>query len=223
MKNRHYEILRHRMRQYHRDHQWRLEDGLFIPHTYPGDRFLSWWDDVGFILNGRRIMVWWIHPRMKYADAIEEMAWKEAGDPPMRGADLFESTEKQWVKVGRSRKKVVSYRSAPTPEAQKNYYERLRVIEERISRRGRGGAGQTQALGMEAREPIPGQLVGLMLGCDAILGLEVDADELAVARHERRGNAQLKPVGTVMVGKVGHGSISEVGKCCGCRWCDTTL
>jgi len=42
-------------------HGW-LHDGLFIPHTYPDPQALSGWDDVGFILNHRRVMVWWVHP-----------------------------------------------------------------------------------------------------------------------------------------------------------------
>lgn len=136
MKNPNQERLRRIMKQYHQHHQWRLENGLFIPHAYPKFRKLSWWDDVGFILNGRRIMVWWVHPRMKYADAIEDMAWKEAGDPPIRGADLFESSEKQWKKVGRSRKKVVAYRSRQMPESQQDHYAKLRAIEKRLESEG---------------------------------------------------------------------------------------
>lgn len=129
MKNLHEELLRRLMRQYHRNNQWRLENGLYIPHAYPLPlNKLSWWDDVGFILNGRRIMVWWVHPRMKYADAIEELAWKEAGEPPSHGADLFEPSEKQWKKVGRSRKKVIAYRSRPTPDIQQDYYAKLSTI-----------------------------------------------------------------------------------------------
>lgn len=43
-------------REYHRSHPWQLsKGGLFISHSYadisPDD--LSWWDEVGFILNGR--------------------------------------------------------------------------------------------------------------------------------------------------------------------------
>lgn len=136
MKNPNQERLRRLMRQYHRHHQWRLENGLFIPHAYPKSRKLSWWDDVGFILNGRRIMVWWVHPRMKYADAISDMAWKEAGDPPLRGADLFEPSEKQWKKVGRSRKKVVAYRSRPMPDSQQDHYAKLRAIEKNLESEG---------------------------------------------------------------------------------------
>lgn len=79
MKNSHCERMRKSMKEYHRNHQWRLDGGLFIPHTYPSPKALSWWDDVGFILNGRRVMVWWVHPRMKYADAIQEIALEEIG------------------------------------------------------------------------------------------------------------------------------------------------
>ncbi|MBS4095521.1 MAG: hypothetical protein KGZ83_01615 [Sulfuricella sp.] len=124
------------MKQYHRHHPWRLENGLFIPHAYPKPRKLSWWDDVGFILNGRRVMVWWIHPRMKYADAIGDLAWKEAGEPPLHGADLFEPSEKQWKKVGRSRKRVVAYRSHRMPDSQQDYYKKLHTIEKRLESEG---------------------------------------------------------------------------------------
>jgi len=91
---------------------------------------------MGFILNGRRIMVWWIHPRMEYADAIDDMARKEAGNPPLHRADLFEASEKQWKKVGRSRKKVASYRSRPAPDAQQAYYDKLNSIEMRMQSEG---------------------------------------------------------------------------------------
>ncbi|MDO9204135.1 hypothetical protein [Methylotenera sp.] len=137
MKNPHKERLYLRMRQYHRHHQWPVGgSGLFIPHAYPKLLNLSWWDDVGFILNGRRIMVWWMHPRMKYTDAINDLAWQEAGDPPLHGADLFERSEKQWKKVGRSRKKVISYVTRQTPDAQWAYYDKLNSIEMRMQSEG---------------------------------------------------------------------------------------
>ncbi len=136
MKNPNQERLRRLMRQYHRHHPWRLEDGFFIPHLYPKTRNLSWWDDIGFILNGRRIMVWWVHPRMEYADAINELALKEAGDPPARSSDMLAASEKQWKKVGRSRKKVVSYLCQPTPDTRQVYYAKLRAIESRMESEG---------------------------------------------------------------------------------------
>jgi hypothetical protein len=136
MKNPYLERLGRLMRQYHRHHPWRLGDGFFIPHLYPELKKLSWWDDIGFILNGRRIMVWWVHPRMKYADAINDMAWQEAGDPPARSSDMFASSEKQWKKVGRSRKKVASYLCGPTPDSMLDYYAKLDAIESRLGAEG---------------------------------------------------------------------------------------
>lgn len=137
MKNPNQERIYRLMRQYHRQNQWRLENGLYIPHVYLDPiKELSWWDDVGFILNGRRIMVWWIHPRMKYADTIEDMAWKAAGEPPLRGGDIFEPSIKNWKKVGRSRKKVISYQARSLPDTQRDYYAKLRAIEERMKSDG---------------------------------------------------------------------------------------
>jgi hypothetical protein len=132
MKNPNQERLRRQMKQYHRHHPWRLgQSGIFVPHAYPDSRALTWWDDAGFILNGRRVMVWLVHPRMKVADAIEDMAWAEAGDSPLPTSNLFEPSEKQWRKVGRSRKKVVAYRSPPTPDVQRDYYAKLNAIQQR--------------------------------------------------------------------------------------------
>ena len=139
MKNKQKQLIYRYMRQYHRHHQWRLGNGLFIPHAYPTPvEKLSWWDDVGFILNGRRIMVWWVHPRMKYADAIEELAWKEAGDPPLHGVGIFDfgQGKKQWKTVGRSRKKVISYQAPPMTDTQQDYYAKLNSIKARINLEG---------------------------------------------------------------------------------------
>jgi hypothetical protein len=111
MKNAKQERLVQLQRQYHRCHQWRLaHGGLLIPHSYqekkPDD--LSWWDDVGFILNGRRVIVWWQHPRQIYADAIEDHASQEAGEGPNDNW-LTEGSTKNYQQVGASRKKIVSY------------------------------------------------------------------------------------------------------------------
>lgn len=69
MKNPHLEYLAQRMREDHRHHPWCLsEGGLYIPHNHDGMKpdALSHCDEVGFLLNGRRFMVWWEHPRAIY-------------------------------------------------------------------------------------------------------------------------------------------------------------
>lgn len=136
MKNPHKERLYRSMKQYHRHHQWQLENGLLIPHVYSNQKEITWWDDVGFILNGRRIMVWWIHPRMEYADTIEYLAWQETGDPPLHGSNLFELSKKQWKKIGRSRKEVTSYQMHPVPDAVLAYYDKFNSIQMRMEADG---------------------------------------------------------------------------------------
>ena len=140
MKNPHYEYLGRRMREYHRTHQWRLsEGGLYAPHAYwnMGPDSLSYWDDVGFILNGRRIIVWWKHPRHLYGEAISSMAWEEAGDGP-RDRWLFEGSTKNYKMVGKSskRKKLSSFTSRDPSDAQMQHYAKLQQIEERLTQDG---------------------------------------------------------------------------------------
>lgn len=132
MKNPNQERLGRLMRQYHRKHPWRLEDGLRIPHAYPKPRVLSWWDDVGVVLNGRRVMVWWVHPRMAYSDAIDEWVSREAGEPPL---PLFDSSQRRvvnWKKVGRSRKKSLGYTYFKTPDPHPEYTANHKAIEARM-------------------------------------------------------------------------------------------
>ena len=140
MKNPHYESLGRRMREYHRHHKWRLADsGLYIPHAYwdMTPQRLSYWDDVGFILNGRRIMVWWRHPRDLYKSRLESLAWEEAGDGP-RDDWLFEGGTTNYKRVGKSgkRKKVLSYTSCAPSEAQRQHYDKLDQIVKRLTKEG---------------------------------------------------------------------------------------
>lgn len=101
------------MREYHRHNQWRLSaGGLYIPHAYwdMNPDSLSGWDDVGFILNGRRYIVWWQHPRAIYYDAIENMAFEEVGPEPDRNW-MFDGATTIYKKVGKSRCEAIVVRS----------------------------------------------------------------------------------------------------------------
>ncbi|MEC5218664.1 hypothetical protein RCH09_003638 [Actimicrobium sp. GrIS 1.19] len=138
MKNPHYQRLLRMQREYHQSHQWNLSAGaLYIPHSYkekkPND--LSWWDDVGFILNRRRVIVWWQHPRMVYSDAIGEQSSAEAGAGPQTDSPFQEST-KNFKQVGRSRKKVASYSSGELGQDQKQYHQLLLGIQKRLTADG---------------------------------------------------------------------------------------
>lgn len=96
---------------------------------------LSWWDDVGFILNGRRIIVWWQHPRHVYANALNEKSWQEAGAGPQDNW-LTEGGTKNYRRLGRSRKKLVSYACRQPSEEQKLHYDLLRGILDRLTTEG---------------------------------------------------------------------------------------
>lgn len=140
MKNPRLEALARHMREYHRHHQWRLSaGGLYIPHAYwdMTPESLSGWDDVGFILNGRRYIVGWQHPRSIYYDAIEAMAFDEVGDGPDPNW-LFEGATTVYKQVGKAgkRKKPIGHRSRESSEAQIAYYARLRETIDRIANVG---------------------------------------------------------------------------------------
>lgn len=67
------EAMRRTQAEHHRSHPWQLsQGGLFIPHNYEEKTAdsLTGWDDVGFILNGRRVIVWFQHPRYVYGEAV---------------------------------------------------------------------------------------------------------------------------------------------------------
>ena len=138
MKDQRQERLGRLQREYHRNHPWRLgPGGLFVPHSYTEVKqdALSWWDDVGFILNRRRVIVWWRHPRHVYRDAIEELAQEQAGEFPFDDW-LTQGAIPNYRKVGRSRKKIVSYTCRPPSEASRAYFQRLRALEQDMSMQG---------------------------------------------------------------------------------------
>lgn len=117
-----------------------------MPHDYSNmdpDK-LTTWDDVGFILNGRRVMVWFQHTRCKYRDVIEDMAYEQVDSTSVDslGDDRF-GRVRESVKVYRplgkmgKRKKVVAYSSHGEllPEVE-DYYLRLDAAEERMCTEG---------------------------------------------------------------------------------------
>ena len=134
MKNKHIERMRRSMRDFHRHHPWKLDGGLFIPHTYPSADTLSWWDDVGFIQGGRRVMVWWVHPRMRYADAIEQKAFEIAGPAPIESP-----VEQQMLgKPMRSKRSISCRQSGDFGLSGRlvEYFDQVHAIEDRLRNEG---------------------------------------------------------------------------------------
>ncbi len=109
MKIKRLERMRESQRNYHRRCQWLMKDGLFIPHVYGKDpcTALSWWDEVGFILGDRRVMVHWRHPRKVYEDEVLDRAWSQSGEPPKH--NVLTEFVPHYQQVGRSRKRIEYY------------------------------------------------------------------------------------------------------------------
>ena len=177
-------------RQYHRAHPWGLSaGGLFIPHSYTEMQpdSLSYWDDVGFILNGRRIIVWWQHPRYIYSSAIEQRAWEEAGDGP-RDNWILEGGTKNYTRVGKSRKKLLSYTSRDPSAAQRQHYDLLRKTRDRLSAEG---------IDFEARPSWKRERLYWAMGVSLVAPLEVRnerelAELAALSRRLILGQTTLK-------------------------------
>lgn len=174
MKDQRQERLGRLQREYHRNHPWRLgPGGLFVPHSYAEVRqdALSWWDDVGFILSRRRVIVWWRHPRHVYRDAIEELAQEQAGEFPFDDW-LTQGAIPNYRKVGRSRKKIVSYTCRPPSEASRAYFQRVRVLEQEMSEQG---------VDCDVRPRAKRKRLSWATGLDLVAPLEVrNEQELAV-------------------------------------------
>lgn len=140
MKQPRLEALGRSMREDHRHHPWCLsKGGLYIPNNYDDMKpdALSHWDEVGFILNGRRFMVWWEHPRSIYRNAIKDLAFKTLGDGPDPDW-LVDGATTLYKRVGKAgtRKKPVGHRSRESSDAQKAYYAQLNETIVRLSDEG---------------------------------------------------------------------------------------
>lgn len=140
MKQPRLDALGRSMRQYHRHQPWCLsEGGLYISHSYDDMKpdALSHWDEVGFVLNGRRFMVWWEHPRSIYRNAIKNLAFKTLGGGPDPDW-LVEGATTLYKRVGKAgkRKKPVGHRSRESSDAQKAHYAQLAQTIVRLSDEG---------------------------------------------------------------------------------------
>jgi hypothetical protein len=138
MKQYHLEAMRRAQKHYHRANPWRLSaGGLYVPHAYwdMTPQSLSYWDDVGFIMNGRRVIVWWQHPRYVYQEAIWDQVWIEVGEGPHDNWLTDGVTENS--KPGRiARYRRTATTRQTTSPARVAYYERLNSAFVRMSAQG---------------------------------------------------------------------------------------
>lgn len=139
MKNPNFQRKLQRMRQYHANKRnSQFDEGVRIFHRYDefGPDALSWWDDCQIIVGKRRVMIWWTHPRFAYRNAIEDAAWAAVGDGPDR--DWLGELRSQpiYKPAGKSRKRIVAYRSSEHDEAYEQWSQRLHAEEDRLEATG---------------------------------------------------------------------------------------
>lgn len=144
MKNPRMERLALLQRQCFRRYPWRLlQDGIMPVDSYEGrdPESLSYHEEVGFILNRRKIYVIWRHPRYQYYWAINTQALLEAGDSPQDWLQgWMDSGTKEYRRVGKLRKKHSGWTTlggVPEKSAKEKIYDdRLRDITRRLSTEG---------------------------------------------------------------------------------------
>ena len=118
MKNRYQESVKKSAKLYHRNERNSNFIKGLIQYQYveESSTSLSWWCDVDFILNDYRVVVAWIHPRQDYQYYIESEAHKSVAHLGTSIDDIFNKSTSNYVKVGQSRKKIVSYTTHTFPK-----------------------------------------------------------------------------------------------------------
>ncbi len=135
MKNKHFEKFGRTAKEHHRNNQWRLNsDGIWAPHLYTekDQSGLSWWDDAGFILNDRRVIIWWQHPRNVYNDEIHTRSFDLVGPSPKESAWDELEKNKNYARRGKSRKKIISYTLPQLREDTRAWCDALRAAEQNL-------------------------------------------------------------------------------------------
>ena len=137
MKNAYYEYKIQKSKATKKKDYWDLDPtyNLRIYHCYRDRHHISYWDDVGFHMGSQRVVVFWTHPRMNYADEIEMVAHNEAKAkfPPVN--DIFDKKnyQKNFKRVGKSRKRVHSYTLKDHVD-QDGYWDYFKELQEKYLR-----------------------------------------------------------------------------------------
>lgn len=134
-KNRYYEAKFKQQRIFGAKPNQRLTNGIVDRYKFDdAPNKLTWWHDTGFNLNGRRVMIWWTHPRCKFNDTISDLAYENV--PYVESdVDLIRESDPQYKYVGKSgkRKKISGFRCMSVPERRK-WYDTLKAEEERLKK-----------------------------------------------------------------------------------------
>ncbi len=131
MKNRFIEDRKHRAKLYHQNTRGdQFTDGIIVRHLYHDmtPETLTFWDDAVFIVNDYQVALGWTHPRDRYKSLVEEEARRRVAYLHPK-SDLFGEATANYKKLGRSRKKVVSWTEKPTTDEWRSYFDLLEETE----------------------------------------------------------------------------------------------
>jgi hypothetical protein len=134
MKNPSIESKKQCAKLYHRNKRGgAFTHGVIVRHLYDNmePETLTFWDDAVFIVNDYRVGLWWVHPRHQYHDLVEEEARRRLADLRPK-SDPFADMTPNYRKLGRSRKKVVSWTQRPTSDEYLRYFELLTDMERTV-------------------------------------------------------------------------------------------
>lgn len=134
MKSRAIEAMKQRARLYHRNKRGdAFTDGVIVRHLYHDmtPETLTFWDDAVFIVNDYRVALWWVHPRHQYHELVEAEALRRIGHLRPE-SDLLADMTPNYKKLGRSRKKIVSWTHRSTTDEYRRYFDLLSDMERQV-------------------------------------------------------------------------------------------
>nr|WP_315491415.1 hypothetical protein [uncultured Rhodoferax sp.] len=180
MKNRAIEAMKQRAKLYHRNERCDVfTNGIIVRHLYCDmtPETLSFWDDAVFIVNDFRVALWWTHPRYQYHDLVEAEALQRIKHLRPE-SDPFADSTPNYKKLGRSRKKIVSWTQQPTSDEYRRYFDLLTDMERQV--------GQEVAFEVRPSMAISWHSWCKGLGLCAPFEVRSEADLLALTHVARR-------------------------------------
>lgn len=138
MKNKNYQRKKAAARRAFRgamnDDRWDHARGIKVYHVYDEavkPREKTYWDDVSFVWRHNYVVVCWIHPRYEYTEKIDEQAYEAVNRlfPDHHSDNWLSGGTKNYKKVGKSRKKVVSYTTNHSSTG-KDFYDTWREFKD---------------------------------------------------------------------------------------------
>jgi hypothetical protein len=129
MKNKHFEWMRKESKAYakpwRRNHE-KTALGNVLYHSYDeGPRDFGWWDDVAFKFGSQIVHVWWVHPRMVFADKTAEIA--EDSIPSLDEVLDLSGGVKNYKTLGKNKKRK-RHVSTTMPSLKPQWQERYEQV-----------------------------------------------------------------------------------------------